>query len=175
MNDLIKIKIEDRIYSAQRFNPIDGLTFGLKAAALITPAIGGLIAIFKDSVNGEALSATESTEEMKQAAIEKAWEKLANGDDLEKIGVDLAKILKDPDLTPLMRQAFCQCFTPGNESLADEAVFSRHFIKFPGDMFVLGARAVWALAKDFFPSPLATIASGLPTKLQEMTTPPKSA
>jgi hypothetical protein len=38
MDDIIKITIEDRHYTCHRLNPLDGLDFGLKVAALLTSA-----------------------------------------------------------------------------------------------------------------------------------------
>ena len=68
---------------------------------------------------------------------------------------DVASTLKNPSLTAMLRQAIGQCFTPQNESLADEAVFNQWFTKYPGDMFILGLQATVALIHDFLPSVLA--------------------
>lgn len=141
MNGLIRIKIEDRVYAVHRFNPMDGMEFGTKLLAIISPSFGGIIEITKE------------------------------GGDPAKVGVELAKAMKDPDLTPMLKQALGQCFTPENESLADEATFNAYFSQHPGDMFQLGVQAAYALVKDFFPSQLATLASDLQTKL----TPEKTA
>ena len=135
MSELIKIKIEDRVYTAQRFNPLEGMEYGAKILALVSPALGGIMEATKD------------------------------GGDPAKVGAELGRSLKDPDLAPLLKKALGQCFTPENESLADEVTFNKWFMRHPGDMFSLGAQAAWQLVKDFFPSQLAGAASGLPTKL----------
>ena len=127
MRELTRIKIEDRVYSVMRFNPMDGMEFGTKLLSVIAPSMGGIV---------------EATKE---------------GGDPGKVGAQLAYALKDPSLTPLLRQAFKQCFTPQNESLEDEAVFNKWFAQHPGDMFSLGAQAMWVLVKDFLPSQLTTI------------------
>lgn len=140
MNSLIRIKIEERVYSIQRFNPMEGMEFGTKLLSVISPAFGGIIESTKD------------------------------GGDPAKVGVEIARALKDPELAPMLRRAIGQCWTPENESLADEAVFNMHFSKYPSDMFNLGVQATYSLVKDFFPSQLATVASGWQTKLAPIVT-----
>lgn len=137
MSDLIRIKIEDRVYTIQPFNPLDGMEYGAKLLGLLAPALGGVIELTKE------------------------------GGDPLKVGGELATVLKNPEVTPLLKQALGQCFTPENQSLADEAVFNAWFRKFPGDMFVLGGKAVWELVKDFLPKPLGITASGLQTSLSQ--------
>lgn len=145
MSGLIRIKIDERVYAVQHFNPMEGMEFGTKLLSIISPALGGII---------------EATKE---------------GGDPAKVGVEISKALKDPDLTPMLKQALGQCFTPENESLSDEAVFNTYFSKHPGDMFQLGGQAAYMLVKDFFPSQLASIASDWQTKLSsaKMSTTPQ--
>lgn len=135
MDGIYRIKIDERVYAVQPFNPVDGMEFGTKLLGIISPALAGAFELVKD--DGE----------------------------MSRVGLELGKALKDPGLTPLLRQAYKQCFTPDNQSLADEAVFNQWFLKYPQDMFELGVRAAYALVKSFFPSRLATIASGLESKL----------
>lgn len=132
---LIRIKIEDRVYSVQKFNPMEGMEYGTKILALISPALGGVMEAVKES------------------------------GDATKVGLEFARALKDPEMAPMLKQALGQCFTPENESLADEVTFNRHFSKVPGDLFQLGVQAAYALVKDFFPSQLVTIASAWQEKL----------
>ena len=80
-------------------------------------------------------------------------------DDPAQFAAALVPSLKDGSLTTLLKQAIGQCFTPENQSLADEAVFNAWFSKYPGDMLALGARAIPILVSDYLPSLLATAAS----------------
>lgn len=129
MTALTRIKIEERAYSLTKFAPMDGMEYGTKVMAVVSPALGGLYEATKDGGN----------------AI--------------KMASDFAAVFKDPTLTPLLRQAIGQCFTPKNESLADEYVFNTWFSQHPGDLFQLGVQSAWALVKDFLPSSLVTMAS----------------
>lgn len=129
MSALVKVLIEDRVYNVQKFNPLEGMEFGTQILAIVSPALGGIMEATKD------------------------------GGDPAKVGTELARSLKDPSLAPLLKRALGQCFTPENESLADEYVFNKYFAAVPQDLFVLGVQAVWVLVKDFFPSQLATLAS----------------
>ena len=134
MGELIRIKIEDRVYPCQRFNPMDGMEYGAKIAGLIAPVFTSL-----------------------------------SGDNTKDGIAALSTLSRDPLLTPMLKQALGQCFTPQNESLGNEAVFNSWFQKHPGDMFELGIKAVWALVEDFLPSPLAMTAKGLQEKLSHAT------
>jgi hypothetical protein len=107
MSEVIKIKIEDRNYTCHRMNPIEGLDFGLKVAALI---------------------ASE----------------------------DMAAALLRPEAKEVIKTAIDQCYTPENQSLSDIATFNMHFIKYPGDLMLLGFKAVQGLASDFFPAQMIT-------------------
>ena len=133
MSDLLRIKIEERVYSVQKFNPMDGMEYGVKLAAMVAPALGGLMAAEESKKKGDA--------------------------DYGKLGADFARSIKDPDLMPMFKKAFGQCWTPENESLGDEAVFNKWFQQHPGDMFELGGRAAFLLSRDFFPSQLGTMLS----------------
>lgn len=141
MNNIIRIKIEDRIYAVQRFNPLEGMEYGAAIAAVLSPSLGASIG----------------------AAQEKDYAKTAM--------VALSAALKEPNIAPLLKRALGQCFTPQNESLSDEAVFNQYFMKFPQDMFELGVQAAWVLVKDFFPNRLRTLLDGfqIPSNLSGTT------
>lgn len=135
-NSIARIKIGDNIYTLQKMNPMDGMEYGTQVLSAISPAFGGLYEAVKD-----------------------------NGD-YGKVFAEISKAIKGNDFSALLKTAYKQCFTPENESLADEVAFNRWFRKFPGDMYQLGVQAVYELVKDFFPNQLATIASAVQSKLK---------
>lgn len=137
MNEFVRIKIGDNIYTCNMLNPMDALEFGMRAVAVVSPALNGIVEASK-----------------------------TEGDPL-RVVTELAKVLKDKEATPLLKEALAQCFTPTNKSLGDEVEFNRWFREHPGDLFHLGALALYHLVKDFFPSQLATMASAMASKMQQ--------
>lgn len=119
MDGMYKVKIGEHVYTIQPFNPIEGLEFGTKLVGVLSPALGGAFELAKES------------------------------GDMSRIGIELGNAFKDPLLMPMLRQAYNQCFTPDNQSLADEVAFNQWFLKYPQDMFELGVRAAYALVKSF--------------------------
>jgi hypothetical protein len=138
-SELVKVKLEDRVYSVLRFNPIDGLEFGLKIMSVLSGSFGGWF---------------EATKE---------------GGDVAKVGAELSKAFLNPELKPLLRTALSQVFTPENKSLSDEAVFNAWFIRHPEDMFDLSVRASWVLVKDFLPKSAVIAIQDLTAKVQAQT------
>ena len=137
MESLVRVKVGENVYPLQKMNPMEGMEYGMKVLAAVSPSFAGIYEAVKD------------------------------GGEYEKVFFELSKTLQQSDFTPLLKTAYGQCFTPQNESLADEVIFNRWFRDNPGDMFHLGALAVWELAKDFFPSQLVTMLSGLSSKMKE--------
>lgn len=133
---LIKIKLDDRVYSVVKLNPIDGLEFGLKVMSVLSGSLGGLMEAAKE-----------------------------NGDPA-KLGAELGKSFASPELAPILRHALNQVFTPENKSLADEAEFNKWFLRFPEDLFILGVKAVWVLIKDFLPKQAVIMITELTAKAQ---------
>lgn len=131
---LVKITVDGRTYSVEKFNPLEGMEFGMNVLAIISPALGGIVEMGKD------------------------------GGDAAKVGAELTKAISNPAFTPLLKKVFAQCFTPTNERLADELVFNKHFIAYPSDMFQLGLRATWVLVKDFLPPSIVSTASAFASK-----------
>ena len=136
MAEFVRIKIGENVYTCNKLNPMDALEFGMRALAVLSPAVSGIIEAHKE------------------------------GGDPLKVFNDISKALKDKDATPLLKEAIAQCFTPQNQDLGDVVEFNRWFSEHPGEMFHLGALALYHLVKDFFPSQLATIASDYQIKLQ---------
>ena len=126
-----RLLINDRTYTIQPLNPMEAIAYGTKIAAVIAPALSSL-------TGGAGL---------KSGA--------------EKLLLSLGAALKDNDVSSLLKTAYDQCYTPQNESMADEVVFNKHFLAFPEDAYELGVRAAYLLVKDFFPKQLSTTLSGL--------------
>lgn len=126
--EFTRIKIGDCVYICNRMNPLEAMEYGVKVLGLISPALSGVM---------------EATKE---------------GGEAEKVFSELSKSLKDKDAIPLLRQAIGQCFTPDNQSLADELTFNRWFLEHPDHLFHLGAMAVYYLVRPFIPVPLLTTA-----------------
>ena len=61
-----------------------------------------------------------------------------------------------PGASDLMQDAIARCWTPKNEKLSDLAAFNKWFQEHPGDLFQLGMKAAFEVARDFLPKPLVT-------------------
>ena len=48
MNGLARIRIEDRVYSCQRFDPVNGMAFGAQLMSIASPALAGVIGTTDD-------------------------------------------------------------------------------------------------------------------------------
>lgn len=142
---MIRITVNDKVYTLNKMNPMDGMEYGMEVLGVITPSMGGVM---------------EATKE---------------GGDATKAFLELGKALKDKGATDILKKALKQCYTPEGESLEDIVAFNKWFQAHPGDMFQLAVVAVWHLVKDFLPSQLATIASSWQTKLTVMATANQSA
>lgn len=125
----IKIKINENTYCVEALAPRDALKYGPEVLNALGPSLGGLVSL-----------GTEG------ASLADAFKSLFSGLEPDKVEVILDK-------------AFKQCWTPQNQRLADAYTFDAWFMDHPEDMFELGVRAVWELARPFLPGQLATIAS----------------
>lgn len=134
-SEFTRIKIDDDIYTCNRMNPMEALEFGMGAMGVIAPGMSGVF---------------EATKE---------------GGDVGKVFCELSKVLKDKEALPLIRKAIGQCFTPQNESLADEVTFNRHFQEHPERLFHLGVMAIYHLIRPFIPAQLDTIVSTYQNRL----------
>lgn len=126
---ITKIVVNENKYSIESLPPAKALGFGIRAATVLGPILGQLVAI-ADSKG--TVSNTEIVGLIGQSVG------LIDADKLQK----------------LVEEALEHCYTPTNESLADTAVYDRWFNEHKSDLLVLGVRAVYALAKDFFPKGL---------------------
>lgn len=129
-----KIHVGDNHYTIDALPPMDALTFGIKASKLLGSTAEGIIALIGDS--GSPGAAVKSL----------------------LIDVDEKKAEE------LMKTALGQCWTPKNQPLRDEAVFSIWFMEHPQDLFELAGRAVYMLAKPYFPKALTTYVTSLEGK-----------
>jgi len=141
MDDLVRIKIDDRIYTVQKFNPYDGMEFALKALSILSVSIGGIYELVKEKGNAS------------------------------KLGKEISEALKDKDMMPIIRQTMAQCFNNENESLADESIFNKHFRAYPQDLFELAGKAIYALIKDFLPRQITLTQADLQAYLKKMNLP----
>lgn len=131
--NLAKIQVGDNHYAIDPLPPMDALEFGPKAAKVLSPTMSGIMEITNNADN---------------SSLGKS------------INVMFANI--DPKETAaLMREAVGQCWTPKNQSLKDETVFNIWFMEHPNDLYELGLRAIYILAKPYFPKALATMATSL--------------
>ena len=136
--ELQRLKINDNIYTLDPMNPLEGMEFGEKVLGAISPTFAAMYEAFK--------------EEGDQGAMFN----------------HLALALRAGGLTPILKEALNQCFTPENESLRDEAVFNKWFRRHPGDMYQLGVKATWELVKPFISPQLGTMLAGFQTRLNQL-------
>ena len=144
------IGIGSNLYAIDMLNPMDAISWGNRALALFGPALGKVVS----SIDFEKLQGLD----LAAMGMAETFEKLQS-----LIGSALASCgeLKGAEATAIMTEALQRCYTPQNESLADETVFNRWFREHPGDLYPLGVMALVRLVKDFFPSQLVTAASAL--------------
>ncbi|MDL2268216.1 hypothetical protein LJC46_09605 [Desulfovibrio sp. OttesenSCG-928-G15] len=139
------IAVGGKRYALDLFNPLDGLAYGNRALAVLGPAIGGMVG----SVDIFAFASVDQAQTALDEAAMGVQGMLASA--LASCGQ-----VNSTDVTMLMNEALRRCYTPQNESLADESVFNRWFREHPEDMYILAAHAMFRLVKDFFPKPPAT-------------------
>jgi len=149
------VSVGGKKYAVDLLNPLEALAWGPRVVALLGPSIGKVLS----STDFEALKGIDLA---KQGIMEAAG-KLQN-----PLGALFACLgeLKPEQVTALLNETLQHCYTPQNESLADQSVFNRWFKEYPGDMYPLGVMALVHLVKDFFPSQLVTAASKFQTTME---------
>lgn len=133
-------------YPIDKLNPLDAIDFGSRVAAVVMPTLGGLVGAV-DGLNGDPANMKLDGKIFREAFIG----------------------YKSEETAALMKDALAQCYTPQNEPLNNQAVFNAWFQEHPGDLFQLGAMAVYELVKDFFPSHAATLMTAFQTKMRAAT------
>lgn len=129
------ISIGAHRYALEKLNPMDAITWGNRVLAVVGPTLGGLVDACSDKGN------------------------------FAKSFQGIFASYNSTEASNLMLEALRQCYTPQNESLADDAVFNKWFKEHPGDLYHLGVMAVYELVKDFFPNQLVTIANASLAKM----------
>lgn len=125
VNGIKTFRVNDHTYTIEDLPPAQALAFGIKAATVLGPILGKLCAIAdaKDADNQRIL---------------------------EILGESLGK-LDNEKLNDLCDTALSHCFTPENKPLSDTGEYDRWFSTNKSDLLVVAIRAVFMLARDFFP------------------------
>lgn len=143
-DNFAKIKIEDRIYSVQKFHAKKAFSFSRNVLGIIAPTLG------------------EGLEILGGGEVPKGQ--------LKQLCAGIADVLMNEKSDRFINEALAQCFTPENQSLADEGVFNRWFSRYPHDLYELSGKVVWVLIKDFLPKSVLTkaeeIFSGISLELE---------
>lgn len=129
-----KIQVGDNRYSIEALAPMDALTFGIKVSKLLGSTAEGVIAITQN-----------------KGSLGEAIKNMVAGLDAKQA-------------EELIKTALGQCWTHKNQPLRDEAVFNIWFMEHPHDLFELAGRAVYMLAKPYFPKALTTYATSFEGK-----------
>lgn len=121
--------VNKHTYQLEALPPASGLAFGLKAATVLGPVLGDLISI-ADRRDG-----------------------ISNQEVIALLGNSLGN-LNDAKVLELCNEALTHCYTPENESLKDGGVYDKWFSEHPDELLIAAGKAVFLLAKDFFPQGL---------------------
>lgn len=134
------ISIGPRRYGLNLLNPIDGLEWGNYVLEFIGPLLGRALRA-ADLTQLQALELDQTSPGELNPALQTL------------LGSVLSALsgLRTKEVSELQKAALQRCFTPENEPLDNMAVFNSWFGRYPGDLHVLGWRALFRLVRDFFP------------------------
>lgn len=153
--NMVFLSVGGHRYALDLLNPLDAIAWGNRALSLFGPSLGKILG----SIEFEKLQGLDFS----KMGLMEVFGKLQH---LGAMTLASCGELKAAEVSGIMTEAVQRCYTPQNESLADETVFNRWFREHPGDLYPLGVMALVYLVKDFFPSQLVTAASGFMTKMQ---------
>lgn len=139
MNDVCKLNIEGRIYGLRKMSPIEGAPFGLKVFStfskiLMSPAVADIAKSLGDLKDKKDLTQVETSEAI-------------------RLGLTLIPLLSclNPDeVTAVFKKAVDTDVFIGEDRLADDDVFHKHFQQYPGDYYPVAIWATWSHVRDFF-------------------------
>ena len=147
------IAVSGKKYAIELLNPLEGISWGIKAASLFGPALGKAVAgIDFDRLQGIDLAKMDLAEVGDKAR------------GLLVAALSACGEVDDAKATNMLTAAIKRCYTPQGEGLSNEATFNAYFREHPGDLYPLGVMALFRLVRDFFPSPPVTAIAALAKK-----------
>jgi len=136
--------VGDTVYKYNSLNPAEAIYFGARVVQAFGPSLASL---------GVGVVEEKSSNQSNEAIL------MAFQSALSSLNAKL--------VTELINEALAKCYTPKNESLADEATFNLWFTEHKDHLFAVGPLALFYLTKDFFPKMPATLKARLQMLLAE--------
>lgn len=143
MNDMVILKIKDRKYGMRKMPPLQGSSFGIKVASLLSKVLA----------NPGAKDALESLKnKLGLDSVNNGVNDLSNDQALTAGAaiIGLLSTIPAGDITAIFSEAFSYEVYYENTRLSDVMNFDIHFQQYPQDLYIVAIWATYHNVKDFF-------------------------